>query len=256
MEDQTTKGDSTKHNLSLINSINSSTLGDWTDDLNESNSTDLTVYTSSFVCKSNKDKKEEKRPVDNCVTVNLDRTELDTMTDIEILEKTTLIAKNLKFQLVKKYEDNNETCVKWLLEYLDILKDGMTELSIRNSQNHINTKNESKKKGIMRNSYKFCEYGCLCKFNYEQGYRCYSQHYVYGLVCQDILGITDYIKNNVIDVNEIKTSINTITYVINHMFEELSYLKSNYPQKYSKYECRQLNDTCPNKSHFVKKSKK
>jgi len=78
---------------------------------------------------------------------------------------------------------------------------------------------------------------------------CYAQHYVFNLVYLDILDILCYISetysNNLnnsenlhLNLNEIKTSINTITYVINHMFEELSQLKLTSPDQYKEYENR------------------
>ena len=253
--------------------------------------------------------------------------DITTLADIILLEDASMIAKNLKFQLNKRYAEDAKTTIIWMVISLTWLYDVMIELSKRNNQQliypeitHIDTekllhelqliylknehhniekqddtvsslktngtnrdveiftsqnnlsidrmleckhnktedklwkrtfffnKGDQKRKynikkycSISRNSYKFCEFGCTCMFNYDKNEICYAQHYVFNLVAQDIIEVLYYmsiyhIKND--EMNEIKTSINTITYVINHMHEELSQLKVTNQKNYENYEKR------------------
>lgn len=206
--------------------------------------------------------------------INIDDIKMDDIkmiTDILLLEKASMIAKNLKFQFNKRSIEDIDSFNEWMISSLMWLRDVSFELSSRNGQPVMNFNTtgpqedqtpQIKKHQISRNSYKFCEFGHGCKFNYERTQNCYSQHYVYNLVYIDILDILIYIserysnnlsevKQNAInhddviqndkikqDLNEIKTSINTITYVINHMFDELTQLKNTRPEHYIEYEKR------------------
>lgn len=80
---------------------------------------------------------------------------------------------------------------------------------------------------IPRSSYKFCNYNYECEFNYNlKKYNgCFAQHYVHNIIYTDISELKKFISiNNEFDtkeLEEIKKSINTILFVINHMCDEL-----------------------------------
>ncbi len=170
------------------------------------------------------------------------------MSDIIILEKTSSYTKKIKNLFNKKIEYCDDLFITWFTESLELLRDVMFELSNRNSQS-INTLNQEKKQqqdkkiSISRNSYKFCEYGYGCKYNYEIKQICHAHHFVFNLVYMDIIDILEYIstifscnsKITIVEIEEIRTSVNTITYVLNHMHDELSQLKTTRPECYQNY---------------------
>jgi hypothetical protein len=87
---------------------------------------------------------------------------------------------------------------------------------------------------IKRNSYEFCENGNAC-VNNKLG-KCKKKHFVYNYVCADIEDIIKYLKNNThssaikkdIYMNELYTTLNTINYVFNHMYDEMAHLNKHY----------------------------
>ena len=162
--------------------------------------------------------------------------DMDDPSDLDILNTISLLARNLKFQYKKKFNEDVETCIHWLVYSLECINKTCAGLMKKNNQD---IQSNNKKNGpLSRNSYKFCEYGYDCRFNYSEDSHCYSQHYVYNLVSSDIEHLLAFI--NKIDefddghYNEIRISINTITYVINHMYEELNKLKNYRREKYEK----------------------
>lgn len=91
---------------------------------------------------------------------------------------------------------------------------------------------------ISRCSYKFCIQTYCCQYNYPEGKKkgkpskgCYSDHYPHYKVYQDIISLQSYIRrihetnnNYMITIRsnqEIIKCINTIAYVIKHMYDEL-----------------------------------
>lgn len=90
---------------------------------------------------------------------------------------------------------------------------------------------------ISRCSYKFCAQTYCCQYNYPENKRkkvvkgCYSDHFAHGKVYQDIVSLQSYVRmihekgdsdTIVIRSNqEIIKCINTIAYVIKHMYDEL-----------------------------------
>lgn len=234
----------------------------------------IKICENSFIRKMIiKDKKEHKnKTIDvNDKLIKFDNIKI--INDIDLLAKSSMLAKNLKFQLNKKYDNNyftnnatnndyadennehdtnininiihtnsnQDKFIKWLISILEYLRDVTFELSLRNHQKTI-TKIKKKIGVISRNSYKFCEYGHACRFNYGKEQKCYAQHFVYNMVHHDIVEILEYIlfisSIGSIDFSEIKISINTMTFVINHMHEELMQLRSTRPIIYTNYEKR------------------
>jgi len=86
---------------------------------------------------------------------------------------------------------------------------------------------------IPRSSYKFCNYGHDCEYNYNHTkYKgCFAQHYVHNYVCADTNALYHYIVNMKKDgvdnqkLMEIDKCMNTISYVISHMRDELKYIE-------------------------------
>ena len=80
---------------------------------------------------------------------------------------------------------------------------------------------------ISRSSYKFCNFNYDCEFNYnkKKNHGCYAQHFVYNIVQSDIKSVIEYLRKNkckdTINLKEVKKCIDTISFVINHMYEEL-----------------------------------
>lgn len=86
---------------------------------------------------------------------------------------------------------------------------------------------------IPRCSYKFCSYKDKCSYNYdEKKGGCYADHYVHNMVVADIDILRKYISYNyekqkstdgtVVHNQEIIKCMNTISFVIKHMYEELN----------------------------------
>lgn len=294
--------ESTDDWTAMIDNASSVTSNSWTNimDKKQLNCDRLVQSQNIFVCKSDDKEKKEDRQQKTVEHLDIEDTRsihIKSVNDLNLLEKSSMIAKNLKFQFNKRYDDDKHKFAKWMVQSLEWLRDVMYELSARtfqlkkeedqsntlspvispslnsrelnqedNSTNNnanidhdssqcLNTGNGSlnkKTQNISRNSYKFCEFGHECKFNYDKDQKCYAQHFVYNLVYLDIVDILEYITSVDIlcslaaqgtsvrtqDMSEIKTSINTITYVINHMSEELTQLKVMRPECYEDYENR------------------
>ena len=114
-------------------------------------------------------------------------------------------------------------CLKLLLELSEILRERLKQKEIKINKNNLH-----------RSSYKFCNFKEKCSYNYtkKRNY-CYQDHYVHNMVSYDIKVLINFIENNDITSNnkEILKSINTISFVINHMESELNakcmYLEEN-----------------------------
>lgn len=238
--------------------------------------TDAYSQSKKYIVHENeKNEKELKQKILEHLDIDdIKSLDIKSKEDLELLEKASMIAKNLKFQFNKRHEENNEKFIVWMNTSLIWLHNVMIELAKRNNQPLTNvqqsnnkyhtististsistismsTSSHSSLLTITRNSYKFCEFGYSCKFNYDIKERCYAQHYVFNLVAQDIADtlkfITDTITNstftstsnigiNINELIEIRTSINTITFVINHMYDELLQLKNTNRQHYDNY---------------------
>lgn len=247
-----------------MNHSNNNTISDWVNivekDIDYDKNIKLFVNSgsvqSNIFYQSNDSEKNNYSDKKNIVTSDISdiRTEMIEMisnqkllSDIMMLEKTSLYTKKIKHQFGKKIDNCDELFITWFTESLELLRDIMFELSNRNSQS-INLNQDKKpqsgqKSSITRNSYKFCEFGYGCKFNYEKKQKCHAHHFVFNMVYLDIIDILEYIStvflnNKTItlnDMNEIKTSVNTITYVLNHMHDELSQLKTMKPECYQNY---------------------
>ena len=161
---------------------------------------------------------------------------LKTITDIDHLQYmdfvSSYIFKYVIQQNVCQY-GKMTGCLKYLLAV-------STYLSKKIGCAQVVTKRLSSKShdSIPRCSYKFCAHTYCCQYNYpdkqKQGSRnkgCFSDHYPYYKVIFDIESLIKYIdrlktntgsENLVVRNNqEVIKCINTIAYVIKHMYDEL-----------------------------------
>ena len=217
------------------------------------------------------------------------------MDDMEILRRSSLIARDLKFRIANDLSTDQISAINIINESVHWLKQNMQIISERIGQDEhndcsdsikscnqinllgqdsfddisqyvklekmesdecIDKSSDDKNVSISRNSYKFCDFGHTCSFSYslEDKRDCYSQHYVYPLILSDIQNLIDHILmddgtyNTSIQTKEIITSINTITYVINHMYNELVDLRKFNQIGYDYYSSRKLNLKCMSKN--------
>lgn len=92
---------------------------------------------------------------------------------------------------------------------------------------------------IPRCSYKFCKYKERCHYNYsnKKNNICYQDHFVHNMVSADISVLSQFLtkkynENKIIIPNkEILKTINTLSFVINHMYDELK-AKTLYLEEY------------------------
>jgi hypothetical protein len=156
--------------------------------------------------------------------------------DIKLLETDKYIDinniknKNSLFILKKEYEIINllnKYCLKNIKYNILLLISGLNNLLLLSDKlkKRLNQKNIVNKKIynlIFRCSYKFCKYKENCFFIYSNK-KCYQDHYVHNMVSFDITMLLNYLNNNIdINIKDVSKSIITLTYVINHMYNELS----------------------------------
>jgi hypothetical protein len=177
------------------------------------------------------------------------KSSLDKILSIDHLKNQDFIASYLF-----KYIIQNNVCDYELiiacLDYLFCISEYLSnklELIIDITNNK---KNKTIENSISRCSYKFCNYTYFCQFNYPEKQNtnnkgCYSDHYVHNKVAQDIYFLLKYIKENLGDGSsimirnnqEVIKCINTIAYVIKHMYDELYsiYVSCNKKDNYEQF---------------------
>lgn len=195
------------------------------------------------------------------------------LSDHEIMSSASLVARNMKNNVVTRINADQKSALSWILESSEWLLNAMTNLADKlcqvadideeleakdsasdSTQTFGSSQTQDNSECIGRNSYKFCEFGHNCSFNYcrhknrSTDRDCYSQHYVYPLVKSDLQNLISHISTGNIMIKEVVTSINTITYVINHMYNELNELKKTDPETYEKYRERRIKLKCITKN--------
>lgn len=162
---------------------------------------------------------------------------------LNILQKELDIIKLLtKYSLL-----NNNLDYNFFMKSLSILLDLSETLRLRLGQKEIIIDNKDPNT-ITRCSYKFCSYKDNCTYNYNLKSKnlCYQNHYVHNMVSADLKILINYINNKyksdmVITHNkDILKTINTLSFVINHMESEL------------KTKCLYLPKSEWNKCHVIK----
>lgn len=133
----------------------------------------------------------------------------ENLTDIKILEYQNKVIGELRNKFTKETDISK---IEWLIEGSKYLSNKMNFPIFYHKENNA---------FIPRSSYNFCEKGKMCQFNYGKNKKkCYSQHFVYNYLHADLCSLKIYLNCNEYNL-EIKKSINTISFVINHMYEEL-----------------------------------
>ena len=177
--------------------------------------------------KSFEEEDEEKK----VVTVDdILKSNHNDLNELLILEYQTIISTNLKKIIKTDIEEKNINNFDFssIIKKLEWLKLGSmilnNKLGLELCKHKFNNNNV-----IPRSSYKFCNYTYDCEFNYDfKKHRgCYAQHFVHNLVYADIDILLKFIqfKENknleIKDLDEFLKSVNTISFVINHMYDEI-----------------------------------
>ena len=171
--------------------------------------------------------------------------ELKTKNSLVILQKELEIIK-----LLTKYAlQNNQLDYVFFHKSLKFIYELSEILRIRLNQKEIIHENKIVlPNNLPRCSYKFCSFKDTCSYNYNISSKnqCYQDHYVHRMVSADLAILINYIdqkfndSNFVIHNKEILKTINTLSFVINHMENEL------------KSKCMYLDETEWEACHFVK----
>ncbi len=152
---------------------------------------------------------------------------------LEIIQKELDIIKLLtKYCLQNKKIDYSffMNCLNIILEFSEILRNRLEQKKISCDINNSDAlDNGPGCDKIQRCSYKFCSYQDNCVYNYNLKIKklCYQDHYVHNMVSSDIINVINYINNKYKDANiilhnkEILKTINTLSFVIGHMEQEL-----------------------------------
>lgn len=144
-------------------------------------------------------------------------------TSIEILKKQDLLSSYLS-----KSIQNSDIKLNFLISILEWLIESSKELNSRiGLKLYMHNDNLIKPDKVIRSSYKFCNFKHNCSYNYDSKKKgCYADHYVHNMVYADVSALLKCINlfhsdKDVIHNKEIVKCINTISFVIRHMYEEL-----------------------------------
>ena len=168
-------------------------------------------------------------------------------------EELNIINLLSKYSLQNKYLEYDffMGSLKLLLDISEILRGRIHQKVIYHDNLDISN-------NIPRCSYKFCNFKDSCIYNYNNKPHsiCYQDHYVHNMVSADIQILMKYIKNNnneknILHNKEILKSINTLTYVISHMENEMK-VKCMYLEK-SKWEKQHISKRKINKIKLIRK---
>jgi len=181
---------------------------------------------------------EEEKETTNCKLTDIEEIlELDlcNLNDLEILEYQTFVSgnlrKNIRYSIDNYDTEKDKLSLDCFIKKLDWLMKTSSYLSKKLGMKPYKHESSKNNKLFPRSSYKFCNYNYECEFNYNlKKYKgCFAQHYVHNIVSADLAALIDCLnkmKSNNIEITldilkELKKSTNTISYVTNHMFEEL-----------------------------------
>jgi len=136
---------------------------------------------------------------------------------IRLITKYTLQNKNINYDFIMN-------CLNILLELSETLRLRLGQKEFNHEKMQATSENT-----ISRCSYKFCCYQDNCSYNYNFKIKnlCYQDHYVHNMVSSDLKILIDYIKLKygeaklVLHNKEILKTINTLSFVIDHMEKEL-----------------------------------
>lgn len=170
---------------------------------------------------------------------------IKSYTTLEILKKQDLLSSYLS-----KSIQNTNMNINFLIKILSWLMQTSKELNNKvGLKIYDHDDSLIKQDKVIRSSYKFCNFKHNCNYNYDKRKKgCYADHYVHNMVYSDINALLKcinkyYSDKKVIQNKEIVKCINTISYVIKHMYEELHNL------------CMYCNRNDHDKYHVIKLSK-
>lgn len=187
----------------------------------------------------------------NLVELNNICNDMNYLNTIKKQNSLVILQKELEIiKLLTKYAlQNNQLDYDFFYKSLKFLYELSEILRIRINQKEIIHENKIfTPNNLPRCSYKFCSFKDACSYNYNINSKnqCYQDHYVHRMVSADLAILIEYIEQKFIDPNfiiynkEILKTINTLSFVINHMENEL------------KSKCMYLNESEWNACHFIK----
>ena len=210
-------------------------------DLNDDNNKDVILAEMSFMKNyitnnTNITNKNQDELVGTCINDEIEIQKKyidDNMNDsykknnpLEIIEfQIKITSYLLKLFKIVRLQDfcEYEPYLLWLMQSSEYLA-----LSIKQNIS------KSKSNTLMRSSYKFCNKKCDCQTHYgflfhKKTRCCINDHYVHHKIVSDIDNLIEYLKKNintnsnkVVVETELKKGLETLNYVINHMYQELS----------------------------------
>ena len=197
-------------------------------------------------------KKENNDKVDVGDILKSKQEDLD---DLKILKYEKEIIDDIKKSIKKYMNSDSRNGLKYDYDQL------INKLEwIVNASKYLSKKlklelyvHKSVKIGVPRSSYKFCKRRHECHYNYlhKEYDGCYAQHYVHHMMNADVSALLAYIEktpNDKIKQNEIKTSVKTMSFVINHMVDELENVFNIYDKDLDKYHQERTPKTTYKKS--------
>ena len=225
------------------NSFNNSFTNSWADLVNNEMSNNI-IDKQMTVIENGENKKETHLNVGEIMSLDISQ-----LTEIQLMEYQNYITSQLR-KYFKQCSDKGEE-IDYDLHLSKVFWIGEVSKYFSNKYNLKLTAHRvkmiSELNSIPRSSYKFCEYGNECTYNYNNGKeKCNSQHFVHNLIYADIMSLYQYLligqmikkKLNMVDIIK---SINTISYVINHMYEELYLLSLYNPNKTMQIKTKIIN---------------
>lgn len=155
---------------------------------------------------------------------------LNTNTDIINLKNQDMISTYLGKYFIQNNSLNYDFVIKLLKHLYETSSYFTKKLNLRIYKHDII--DFKKNDGIPRCSYKFCSFKDKCTYNYDDKKGgCYADHYVHNMVMADIDMLMNYLtyhkmqqqdSNKLVHNQEIIKCMNTISFVIKHMYEELN----------------------------------
>jgi len=162
--------------------------------------------------------------------------------DIKHLEHQDFVSTYI-FKYIIQSNQCNITLLISCLEYLYNTSLYLAKkIGMKIDQQFVNKFSKIEDNFIIRCSYKFCHYTYYCQYNYPEKIQknnkgCYSDHFVHNKVSQDLFNLIKYITKNYNDSENLRSNqeiikcINTITYCIKHMYDELWNIYISTPDK-------------------------
>lgn len=160
--------------------------------------------------------------IDEIKTYENNEETFNNLTSLELLTKELELIK-----IILQYSlSNNELELSFITKSLTYLLNISNILKKRLNQEDIEIIDNNE---LSRCSYKFCTFkeNCNYYYNKKSSHKCYQDHYVHNMVSHDIINLLKYINKNYKDDEKIKQNkeilktLNTLSFVINHMDSEL-----------------------------------